>query len=182
MFNKIITLSICFCISCSIATDKRINQNSTRDLYIDNNNIKFRFFYRDEGSINEYYTNSDLLVIEQFNETKVHISDLIDIAIRYRDTATSEFPLSRVDFLYERPSEHHDLKQARVYDFYDHMLLSVSFENILEKNKDKKKPPIFKLVIWNGNTLSKKITGSSIDSLISKNPRIDSLWNSFDLN
>ena len=140
--------------------------------------VNFRFFYRDERSNNYYNTYDDILVIEKFSPSKLCIAELVDFTVKYRDTAKTEYPISRIDLLGEIEKDHFELSKAILYDYYKYMVLAIDFENVFEKNKNKKHPVISSLTIWKGNQLSKDFENASIDSLIKANPTLDNLWKS----
>ena len=168
---KIPIFIIAFLLGCNSPSKEKVIEKSN----LKNSPIKFRFFSRGSGSNNYYYTNKDDLVIEKFNPNDIHLAQLVELAVNYRDTAKAENPISAIKFFGEKNGEYFDLEENREEEFYDYIFLTVWFENSPEINKNKKHPSISGLTLWK-NKLSADFEGASMDSLIKQNPNFERLF------
>lgn len=142
-----------------------------KQLKVENeNNINFRFYFRNFGCNNGYCTYSDELVIENYVDNTLTSNDLSKIALSYTDTAKADLPISRITFFGELNGNKLPIPIGKnLHEYANYYIVSFTFNNSISVKTSGEKLFITKVSMKKGdNTV---ILDGNLDSILtSKKP------------
>jgi|GEM_PF-2754134 len=132
------------------------------------NNINFRFYFRNFGCNNGYCTYTDELAIENYVDNTITVNDLSKIALAYTDTAKTDLPIARISFFGELVGHKLPIPLGKnLFEYSENYIASFTFNNSISFNSNNKKLKITKVSIKRGKDII--ILEDKIDSILNSN-------------
>src|SRR5688572_950399 len=122
-------IGICFIFMTLVCCNQTTQVSHTSDKA---KQPQIRYYYREIGANNGFYTYTDYLVIENYENRSYSLKDLISFAKIYSDTVKADLPVTGIKFLGEPKGK--KLPPGRTSEYHNHVeysVLSVGFNTAL---------------------------------------------------
>lgn len=121
-----------------------------------------RFYYREVGANDGYYTYTYFLVLENYRNNVYSVKQLADVATKYTDTAKADLPISSVVFVGEPKGTTLPKGMTKTYHLHvNYKVASASFNNSFRGDSLNKKM-IDEMSLYRDGRPTRRILGDSL--------------------
>jgi len=137
------------------------------------NRSHIQLYYRDIGSNNGYYTYFDYVKISDYENNQLKVKQMVDLADKYLDTATSDKPISHVTFVGQPPNgELPPVGMKFFSEQAEYMIISFAFNTTFKEN-EKASHKVISIDFWKVGEAKYSFENGAMDSIIKLNEFIN---------